>query len=837
MTSWRKQHKIITPVVFANRDFALKLKATNRKTSVATNQLIMKRLVFLICTFIGFQLLAQKIELDLAYKANESQLIVEGKVINSQPFKGDDGFIYTKHELKPNKLFKGVLDSNPFFVITRGGEYEGILEEWSHVLHLSKGDYGVFFLKNRSSNHFASIGEAQGFYSMAKYNSQDDSYFSSIKSSYNIDKQLYEPLKKLLNQSPKFLPTGKEENNCLELIIRSENLDLESSDYQIAVDAKMTNSPKYLVSSKIRVLYDVSEFGDDIVSEGRVEFFHGSYLPTTNYDLNAVDIEPGIFEFEISSNGEDQTLLDIFEKNILSIHLNPIEYDDYPFLFVDENFAKENTVLEDESGASQPQCFIIETDFNSQVDCPEIIEVTPEKVAAGVNDVSLSSVPGTIVITGKNFGNPPVGEVKPAYSDVQFESIDGANSSSWARFLAPERDYISWTNDKIELRVPSTRKDGSTVNCAVTGKIWVITKSGEGCVECRDSSEIYVRFGARNDTWNQTISSQTECNSPTKSDRVIYGGKRRNLVDMNGNGGYNLIIEDMFPGSASDNKKAREQIIKALDVWRCQFGVNVNVVPDEPPYSTDTTTCRIQRSDSLSFNTSVTYMRTASESGMCPVDNDVPVLNFGVLVNAKVLDGTQTASNGKKYKFNIKQNMTQADTIGAYDPNATTVIRDLQGIMIHELGHAFQLRHTTNSEDIMAQGSIQTDKLQRSLSANDEKGGEHIGELGLVGTCNHSAMQKYVCTSGSKNIEENPIVLQVYPNPAQKTLNLESKLLLEPCYIKLFDITGRELMLLKVESRSGMAQLDVSLVASGLYSIQVTNLKNGHRSIQKIVIN
>ena len=83
-------------------------------------------------------------------------------------------------------------------------------------------------------------------------------------------------------------------------------------------------------------------------------------------------------------------------------------------------------------------------------------------------------------------------------------------------------------------------------------------------------------------------------------------------------------------------------------------------------------------------------MRASSISDPCnPSQNvDTSIEKFEIRINAKVLDGL-TAPNGKRFRFNLNQELTQTDTINAFDSTSLTVVRDLQGIMIHELGHAF----------------------------------------------------------------------------------------------------------------------------------------------------
>jgi hypothetical protein len=81
---------------------------------------------------------------------------------------------------------------------------------------------------------------------------------------------------------------------------------------------------------------------------------------------------------------------------------------------------------------------------------------------------------------------------------------------------------------------------------------------------------------------------------------------------------------------------------------------------------------------------------------------------------------------------------------------------------------------------------------------------------------------------------ENPIGFTVYPNPASTELNIlwdtNSD---EATSIRMFDVTGREVLVATKAKGLGEARLDVSGLVKGIY---VVELNNGTRSIQRVVI-
>lgn len=81
---------------------------------------------------------------------------------------------------------------------------------------------------------------------------------------------------------------------------------------------------------------------------------------------------------------------------------------------------------------------------------------------------------------------------------------------------------------------------------------------------------------------------------------------------------------------------------------------------------------------------------------------------------------------------------------------------------------------------------------------------------------------------------ENPLGFTVYPNPASSELNLMwDTNTEESTTIRMFDVTGREVLVSTNNRGLGEAKLDVSGLGKGIYVIE---LNNGTRSIQRVVI-
>jgi hypothetical protein len=111
---------------------------------------ILATLLLILCVNV---VTAQLYEVSLDHKLQNSTLIIEGKVIKSEAFRGYDGHIYTAHDIQAFSILKGSLQDlqdQKITVITYGGILDDENETWTHlltlsILTLSKNDVGVFF--------------------------------------------------------------------------------------------------------------------------------------------------------------------------------------------------------------------------------------------------------------------------------------------------------------------------------------------------------------------------------------------------------------------------------------------------------------------------------------------------------------------------------------------------------------------------------------------------------------------------------------------------------------------------------------------------------------------
>lgn len=104
--------------------------------------------------------------------------------------------------------------------------------------------------------------------------------------------------------------------------------------------------------------------------------------------------------------------------------------------------------------------------------------------------------------------------------------------------------------------------------------------------------------------------------------------------------------------------------------------------------------------------------------------------------------------------------------------------------------------------------------------------GSPVAELGLdtVGKMVHTAEYLYKNITGIAQVKNNSSAL-VYPNPASSSINIVVKSSTQNGYVKVMDITGREVG--NSELTYGRVQLNTSTYASGMYIYLITDM-NGN---------
>ncbi|RYY53590.1 MAG: hypothetical protein EOO09_17500, partial [Chitinophagaceae bacterium] len=144
----------------------------------------------------------------LSEKSAAASLIFEGTVESSLSYWNDSHtMIYTVHQVRPSRVFKGQADRGSVEVMTIGGQVENFFITASELLTLEKGQTGVFFCRpNPSGLRSAGSGRvimdiyasAQGF---LKYDLATGRASAPFEQSRDIESALYPDLEKISGRS------------------------------------------------------------------------------------------------------------------------------------------------------------------------------------------------------------------------------------------------------------------------------------------------------------------------------------------------------------------------------------------------------------------------------------------------------------------------------------------------------------------------------------------------------------------------------------------------------------------------------------------------------------
>jgi hypothetical protein len=100
--------------------------------------------------------------LTISALADQSELVVEGKVASKTSLRDETGRIYTRIELQVTEVWKGSISGSPFLIVQGGGV---LGEEWSAVsgqVDYEPGEEVVAFLVRNHRGEGVTLGMAQG---------------------------------------------------------------------------------------------------------------------------------------------------------------------------------------------------------------------------------------------------------------------------------------------------------------------------------------------------------------------------------------------------------------------------------------------------------------------------------------------------------------------------------------------------------------------------------------------------------------------------------------------------------------------------------------------------
>ncbi|HYV95188.1 MAG TPA: PKD domain-containing protein [Chitinophagales bacterium] len=272
-------------------------------------------------------------------------------------------------------------------------------------------------------------------------------------------------------------------------------------------------------------------------------------------------------------------------------------------------------------------------------------------------------------ITGTNFGFSYV----PGTSKLEFKN---ANDGGSTYITAPDNHIQSWTSTTITAWIPTG---------ACKGQIRVTNNIPESAVS---SSSVTILY------------NETNVNS---------GGTYYlpDLVNDNGSGGYTFVYNTTF----NSNTAAVGAFERALGTWRCGTFVNFT--------KSGTTSIAVNASDGTNV---ITF------DGSSPLSSGVLGTAYSYYTSCAA--GVWYLS---ETDLKLRTNGTGGITWN-YGPGATTSgFTDLESVVLHELGHAHQLGHTSLSPVTVMHYSIGSGTDRRTLtSASEVDGGDDVMSRSII---------------------------------------------------------------------------------------------------------
>lgn len=276
-----------------------------------------------------------------------------------------------------------------------------------------------------------------------------------------------------------------------------------------------------------------------------------------------------------------------------------------------------------------------------------------------------------LTIYGSNFGF-----ARGSSGRVMFTDPDYGDGRFYDELLDP--NYISWSNSKIEVIVPT--KSG-------TGKVKVVNASAESGVS---ATSITVLYAHQNVMYG---------NSGVGIDTAYH---HVDLINLNGSGGYTWQFNTTF----RSNFAAVNAFLRSMETWRCNTLMNWNTGKDT---SLDETA-----DDNINLVRWTTF--SDSRLGVCWTRfggcfSSGPVVHW----HAEELD----------IEFDKDRNWYYGDV------SPQTSQYDFQSVSSHELGHGHQMGHVIDPNKMMHY-SLTIGERKADLHDDDVACGVYIRESSKV---------------------------------------------------------------------------------------------------------
>ncbi len=570
---------------------------------------------------------------------------------------------------------------------------------------------------------------------------------------------------------------------------------IEASD--LVVEGRVVGAKSIWNSAKdnIYTLYTIEiykvfkgvplEFIDVVVTGGRVGDVEQVLLPNLHLEVNAVGIFT-LFEQEdlgkILSNNALGHKKYVVYSSLQGFYAHNAQQNSYGNVYLKsglplQSFYDKIEALTQREMVSIGQLNVLKTKPQGVAKraalIPEAITFSPTTVTAGNSTL--------LTINGSGFGT-----IRGA--------VDFRNADTGGRIVSGEapiyrealsRQIVSWTDSQIRVIVP----------------FW----AGTGDIRVRNSDG----------TQGVSVSSLTV-------DAAIINdseGRRAQHVSLNNTGNITWQFNTQFDA----NTLAKTSFLRALDTWRCETRIH---------WEMDASTSPVSRSASDGVN--IITFDTASN----PLPEGVlGVTNYFIVF----CGGERGAVTEIDIVFNDNLNDPSTVPVESWyfgeNPNGINFVQwDFQSVALHELGHAHQLGHVIDTDDVM-HFAISNFEIQRGLNLHNIEAAQNIQNVGTTAfVCGFSRMTDYngACVLNTNISELEREEVSVYPNPAQSQFYINTTSAVSNLdYAELYDISGRRVKTVALTSNKQL--VDVAELQSGVYFVSVVLKTQVSKSMRLVI--
>jgi hypothetical protein len=737
--------------------------------------------------------------------------IFEGEVLSTESYwNSTQDYIYTSNLIKVIRMWENkngeVLqfeEEQIVEVITYGGRVGETSLIISHNKSFVLGEKGMFLCKNTTlpTNPGSSIPANYQFelydgifceYDDSKY------YLSASFSSINFEciEELYELIDpnyitNCLNVYPngalqtikygEFLQMTNNTNNSTsagygKLTYTIENARTTNFNgipkFEFDVFIKSNNN-YYLEQGLVRIGYNDLAFGTNPINDitvlrgGDVLYSNTHYVNPVVGQISNNEIAIGVVSYPGATK---RTLLQAnLPMQIFHVKMKIIDCNELPGIsFVNHNIMKmDNKYCLNANGYLYKRWINYDFSDNENMDlCQmDIYSISPLNVNAGTADITgnsqnaVTSGGDIVTVYGVFLGN--IGTIKMKNTDHKGP----------ATVTLDPYDIISWTDNEVKFRVPAS----VPINYSSSGQLVI---PGSGQITITNGTTGDVKTSAQSLVVEYSRRNILRSNINAKSKLFLVGPDQ--VLSEDGvtlDKGYSFIVH---PNLIS-NTTAMDCIQKAIDDWVCATQVRFQIDATSVPHGAIKDSISIIKygttTNSLAYAQTSTWTYSCKETGIdgLPVDY---VTDIDIVVNNN--------------PSNI--NMTFYDKTGTQDQPANQY--DFYSIILHELGHAHNLQHVNQKDDLMwdeaYKSSVNTPYWQRHIYfnlANINGGTDVVNESVQINysslNCYYSVypmvtLPKSNCSvpTSIKRIQKSDYLSEVklYPNPVDNLTQISFEL-------------------------------------------------------------